>query len=66
MFIGCTHVFRLLRRHLFLHIIVCETSVLKFSIPLEFFTCALFKEYEKPTGTRGDLIGLDTVGVNTP
>ena len=48
MFIGCTHVFRLLRRHLLLHIIVCKTSVLKFSIALEFFTCALFKEHEKP------------------
>jgi len=41
----CTHMFRLLRRHLLLHIIVCKTSMLKFSIALEFFICSLFKEY---------------------
>ena len=64
MFIGCTHMFHLFRRHL--HIIVCKTRMLKFSVALEFFTRALFKEYQKPTGTRGDLIGLDSVGVNTP
>ena len=58
--------FRLLRRHLLLHTIVCKTNILKFSIALEFFTCALFKEYEKPAATCGDLIGLDLVGVNTP
>jgi hypothetical protein len=43
-FIGCTHMFRLLRRHL-LHIIVGKTSTLKFSIVLEFFKCSLFIEY---------------------
>jgi len=66
MFIGCTHMFRLLRRHLLLQLILCKTSMLKFSIALEFFTCALPKEYYKPNGSRGDLIGLDSVGVNTP
>ena len=66
MFIGCTHMFRLLRRHLLLHKIVCKTSMLKFSIALEFFTCALFKEYYKANGTRGNLTGLDLVRVNTP
>jgi len=45
MFIWCTHMFRLLRHHLLLHIIVCKTSMLKFYIALEFFTCALFREY---------------------
>ena len=65
MFIGCTHMFRLLRHHLLLHIIACKTSMLKFSIPLEFFTCSLFKGTKKPLGL-GDLIGLDSVGVNTP
>jgi len=35
MLIGCTHIFRLLQRHLFLHIIVCKTSM--FSIAVEFF-----------------------------
>ena len=45
MFIGCTHVFRLLRRTLLLHIILCKTSTVKFSIAVEVFTCALFKDY---------------------
>jgi len=66
MFIGCTHTFRPLRRHPLVHIIVGKTSMLKFFIALELFACALFKEYSKPTGTRGDLTGLNTVGVNTP
>jgi len=44
--------------------IVCKTSVLKFSIAVQFFTCALLKEYKKPTGTRADLMGLDSVGVH--
>jgi len=43
MLIGCTHIYRLLRRHLLLHIIACKTSM--FSIAVEFFTCALFKDY---------------------
>jgi len=38
--------------------------MLKFSIALEFFNCSLFKEYKNPTGTRADLIDLDTVGVH--
>ena len=29
------------------------------------FTCALFKDCYKPTGTLADLIGLDSIGVNT-
>jgi hypothetical protein len=66
MFIGCTHMFYLLRYHLLLQIIVCKTSILKFSFTLEFFTCALVIEYCKLIGTRADLIGLDSVGVNTP
>ena len=45
MFIGCTHMFRLLRRHLILHIITCKTSILKFSVTLESFTCSLFNKY---------------------
>jgi len=48
MFIGCTHMFRLLRSHLLLHITVCKTSMLKFSIALEFFNCSLFKEHKNP------------------
>jgi len=43
MLIGCTHIYRLLRRHIFLHITACKTSM--FPIALEFFTFALFKEY---------------------
>jgi hypothetical protein len=50
MFIGCTHMFCLLRRHLLLHIIVCKTSMLQFSIALEFFTCALLKSAKNPLG----------------
>jgi len=65
MFIGWTHMLRLLQLH-HLHIIVCKTSMLKLSIALEFFNCSLFKQYYKPTGNRADLIGLDSVGVNTP
>jgi len=42
-FIGWTHMFRLFRRHL--NTIVCKTSLLKFSIALKFFTCALLKKY---------------------
>ena len=44
MFIACTHMFRLFRRHLLFHIILCKTSMSKFSIALDFFACALFKE----------------------
>ena len=63
MFIGCTKMFRLLRRHALLHITVYKTSMLKSSIDLDFFDCSLFKEHQKPTGTRADLIVLDSVGV---
>jgi len=45
MFIRCTHLFRLLLRHLCLHIITCKTGILKFSIAVDFCICALFKEY---------------------
>jgi len=65
MLIRCTHMFCLLQQHLLLHIITCKTSMLKFSFAVEFFTCALFKEYQKPSGTCADLIGLDSVVVNT-
>ena len=46
-FVGSTHMFRLLRRYHILNIIVCKTSMLKFSIALEFFTCALFQRVLK-------------------
>ena len=49
MFIWCTEMFRLSRRHALLHIIVYKSNMLK--------------ENQKPTGTRADLIGLDSVGV---
>ena len=47
MFIGCAYMFCLIRCYLLVHIIVCKTSMLKFSIVLEFFKCSLFKEYQK-------------------
>jgi len=34
--------FRLLRRHLLFHTIVCKICMLKFSIASEFFNCSLF------------------------
>jgi hypothetical protein len=43
MFIGCTHMFCLLRCHFLLHIIVYKTSILKFPVALEFFNCSLFR-----------------------
>ena len=43
-----------------------QNKHVKFTIALEFFTCALFKEYWKPTGIRADFIGLDSVGVHPP
>jgi len=37
MFIGCTHVFRLLRRHLLLHIIACKNKYVNLLAPELFF-----------------------------
>jgi hypothetical protein len=45
MFTGCIHKFRPFRCYRLLHIIACKTSKLKFSVAVEFFSCALLKEY---------------------
>ena len=44
---GCTHMFHLCRCNLHLHKIVGKTSRWQFSIDVEFFACALFKENYK-------------------
>ena len=45
------------------HIAVCKTSTLKFSIAVDFFTCALFKEHY---WTRSNVTDLNFVGVQPP
>jgi len=57
-----SHMFHLFQRNLLPHIITCKRSKLKFSAAVDFFTCALFKEY----WIYADTIGLDFVGVQTP
>lgn len=58
------HVSTLGRNLLLLHIIVSKTKRLKFSIAVDFCTCALFKRVLKIYWIRADFTGLDSVGVH--